>query len=60
MHIFPPLVNSMNIFPTIDLKFTKLQKKADKFSTAAHTPSISFFWGKNINQEGRKGGGAQI
>ena len=29
MHIFCPIGNSMHIFPQIDLKFTKLQKKAE-------------------------------
>ena len=32
MHIFPLLVKSMHMFSPIDLKYTKLQKKADNFS----------------------------
>ena len=31
MHIYPQLVKSMHIFPPIDLKYTKLQKKGLQF-----------------------------
>ena len=42
----------------IDLKFTKLQKKAEHFSPAADPLLIiNFIWAKNINQ---KGVGAKI
>ena len=50
---FPQLVKSMHIFPTIDLKFTKLQKRLEIFRlrrAAAHI-LINFLWEKNVNQE---------
>ena len=50
---FPKLVKSMHIFPPIDLKYTKLQKKGWQLFVW-----IKLSWGKNINQEG--GGGPKI
>ena len=38
MQFFPPIGKQYAFFPPIDLKFTKLQKKAEKFSPAAPAP----------------------
>ena len=43
---FLQLVKSMHIFPQIDLKFTKLKKKADNFNLRRKPPpSKKFHWG---------------
>ena len=59
MHIFPQLVKSMHIFSPIDLKYTKLKKKAAHFSLAERNATTHYnkFWvGKKYKS---KWGGGQ-
>ena len=50
MYIFSPIGKSKHIFPSIDLKCTKLPKNG-----AHHLIIRNFILGKNINQEGVRG-----
>ena len=40
MHIFSPIGKKYAYFSPMDLKYTKLQNKAENFSHAARTPSL--------------------
>ena len=50
-----------NIHWFINLKYTKLQKKAEHFSHVTRTPHYNkFHWGQKYNSKKRGGGGAKI